>query len=242
MTAAGLSMRGLRKHFGKREVLRGIDLEVLPGRITAIVGPNAAGKTTLIKAILGLVRPDRQSGPVQVDGMPVNGDPGYRERIGYMPQAAQFPEELTGREVLGFLKSLRGRAGELDEELIGRFALGDALDQPVRTLSGGSRQKLNAIAAFLFRPAVLILDEPTASLDPVAAGVLKDKVRQASSGGATVVITSHILSEVEELAEDIVFLVEGEIRFAGPLEALRDQTGEAKLERAIAKLLTEGAR
>jgi Cu-processing system ATP-binding protein len=112
----------------------------------------------------------------------------------------------------------------------------------VRTLSGGSRQKLNAIAAFLFRPALLILDEPTASLDPVAAGVLKDKVRQVSADGATVVITSHILSEVEELAEDIVFMVEGEIRFAGPLGAILERTGEVKLERAIATLLRDGAR
>lgn len=242
MTPTGLSMKGLRKHYGKREVLRGLDLDVLPGRITAIVGPNAAGKTTLIKAVLGLVRPDRHGGLVRVDGMMVNGDPTYRERIGYMPQAAQFPEELTGREVLAFLKSLRGRATNLDEDLIERFALGDALDNPVRTLSGGSRQKLNAIAAFLFRPALLILDEPTASLDPVAAGVFKDKVRQVSAGGATVVITSHILSEVEELAEDIVFMVEGEIRFAGPLGAILERTGEVKLERAIATLLRDGAR
>ena len=242
MTTAGLTMRGLQKHFGKREVLRSLDLEIFPGRITAIVGPNAAGKTTLIKTILGLVRPDRDSGPVQVDGMIVNGDPSYRERIGYMPQAAHFPEELTGREVLGFLKSLRGRAGVLDEDLLEKFALGDALEKPVRTLSGGSRQKLNAITAFLFCPALLILDEPTVSLDPVAAGVLKAKMRQASAGGATVILTSHILSEVEELADDIVFLAEGESRYAGPLRGLLEQTGEPTLERAIAKLLTEDAR
>lgn len=241
MTSGGLEVRRLSKHFGPRAVLDAVDLVVRPGRVTAIVGPNAAGKTTLIKAILGLVRPDRHAGRIEVDGMHVNGDPRYRERIGYMPQAAQFPGELTGRELLGFLRALRGRTTDLDDELLREFALGDALTKPVRTLSGGTRQKLNAIAAFLFRPALVILDEPTVGLDPVAAGVLKDKVRRSTAEGMTVVLTSHILSEVEELADDVVVLVEGTIRFAGPLGALRERTGQTTLERAVARLLTGGA-
>jgi Cu-processing system ATP-binding protein len=241
VTPSRVVVSDLRKRFGRQEVLRGLTLTIQPGRVTAVVGPNAAGKTTLIKTILGLVRADRGGGSVEVDGIPVNGSPAYRERIGYMPQAARFPEHLTGREVIRFLKDLRGRRTELDEELIERFRLEPALDKPVRTLSGGTRQKLNAVVACLFRPSLLILDEPTAGLDPVAAGVLKDKVLRAPAAGVTVLLTSHIMSEVEELAQDLIFLLEGTIAFQGTVEALLAQTGETRLERAIARRLEAGA-
>lgn len=241
MTASRVTISGLRKRFGRREVLRGLDLSIEPGRITALVGPNAAGKTTLIKVILGLVRPGA-SGLVEVDGIAVNGKPEYRERIGYMPQAACFPEQLTGREVIGLLTGLRGRHEGLDEELLERFRLGPSLDQPVRTLSGGTRQKLNAVVAFLFRPSLLILDEPTAGLDPVAAGILKDKMLRAPGEGTTVLLSSHLMSEVEELAEDLIFLLDGAVAFRGTVETLLRQSGESKLERAIARLLEEAGR
>lgn len=240
MTPSRVVVSDLRKRFGRQEVLRGLDLTIHPGRVTAVVGPNAAGKTTLIKTILGLVRADRGGGSVEVDGIPVNGSPAYRERIGYMPQAARFPEHLTGREVIRFLMDLRGRRTELDEELIERFRLAPSLDKPVRTLSGGTRQKLNAVVACLFRPSLLILDEPTAGLDPVAAGILKDKVLRAPAAGVTVLLTSHIMSEVEELAQDLVFLLEGAIAFQGTVETLLAQTGETRLERAIARRLEAG--
>jgi Cu-processing system ATP-binding protein len=237
VTGSRVVVSDLRKRFGRHEVLRGLDLTIHPGRVTAVVGPNAAGKTTLIKTILGLVRADRGGGSVEVDGIPVNGGPAYRERIGYMPQAARFPEHLTGREVIRFLMDLRGGKTELDEELIERFRLEPSLDKPVRTLSGGTRQKLNAVVACLFRPSLLILDEPTAGLDPVSAGILKDKVLRAPAAGVTVLLTSHIMSEVEELAQDLVFLLEGTIAFQGTVEALLAQTGETRLERAIARRL-----
>lgn len=237
MTPSRVDVEGLHKRFGRLDVLAGIDLTIEPGRITAIVGPNAAGKTTLIKTILGLVRPGRHGGTVRVDGVAVNGGPDYRERIGYMPQLARFPEQLTGREVIRLLSRLRGGRTEPDLELIERFRLEPSLDQPVRTLSGGTRQKLNAVVAFLFRPSLLILDEPTAGLDPVAAGILKDKVLLAPSAGATVVLTSHIMSEIEELAQDLVFLMEGSVAFRGTVESLLQQSGEQRLERAIAGLL-----
>ncbi len=240
MTPSRVVVSDLRKRFGRQEVLRGLDLTIHPGRVTAVVGPNAAGKTTLIKTILGLVRADRGGGSVEVDGIPVNGSPAYRERIGYMPQAARFPEHLTGREVIRFLMDLRGRRTELDEELIERFRLAPSLDKPVRTLSGGTRQKLNAVVACLFRPSLLILDEPTAGLDPVAAGILQDKVLRAPAAGVTVLLTSHIMSEVEELAQDLVFLLEGAIAFQGTVETLLAQTGETRLERAIARRLEAG--
>lgn len=240
MTASRVLVSGLRKRFGQLDVLRGLDLSIEPGRITAIVGPNAAGKTTLIKAILGLVRANRDGGSVEVDGIRVDGGPAYRERIGYMPQAARFPEHLTGREVIRLLVALRGGRVGLDEELIGRFRLEPSLDKPIRTLSGGTRQKLNAVVAFLFRPSLLVLDEPTAGLDPVAAGLLKDKLLRAPAEGATVLLTSHIMSEVEELAQDLIFLMEGAIAFQGTVKTLLLETGETRLERAIARRLEAG--
>jgi Cu-processing system ATP-binding protein len=241
MTPSRVVVSDLRKRFGRLEALCGLDVAIRPGRITAVVGPNAAGKTTFIKTILGLVRPERGGGCVAVDGITVNGGAEYRERIGYMPQAACFPERLTGRELIRFLTRLRNDPADLDLELVGRFRLEPSLDRPLRTLSGGTRQKINAVTAFLFRPSLLILDEPTAGLDPVAAGILKDKVGRAPAEGTTVLLTSHIMSEVEELAQDLVFLVEGAVAFQGPVEALLARSGESRLERAMARLLEETA-
>jgi Cu-processing system ATP-binding protein len=231
---------GLRKRFGPLEVLRGIDLWIPAGRITGLVGPNAAGKTTLLKAILGLVRVDE--GILRVLGRMVNGDTSYRRSIGYVPQAARFPENLTGHEVVRMLQHLRELPEEdTDIELLQQFGLGSELGKPLRVLSGGTRQKLSAALAFLFRPSLLILDEPTAGLDPVASGVFKDRIRRAREEGATVILASHTLSELEELADDIVFLLEGGIRYAGPIRPLVQMTGLANLERAVASLMNRGS-
>lgn len=230
-----LSVHGLRKRFGALEVLKGVDVEFAPGRITALVGPNAAGKSTLLKCALGLVRPDE--GEVRFEDRPVADSHGYRAAIGYMPQRAAFPENLTGREVLGLVRGLRPGAGVEDEELLHRFGLEPQLDKPVRTLSGGTRQKLNAVVALLFRPRVVILDEPTAGLDPLASSILKEKVQALAESGTTVILTSHVMSEVEALADTVVFLVDGTTHFEGSMEALRKLTGEQRLERAVARLM-----
>lgn len=239
MTAAAVEAVGLQKRFGRLQVLQGLDLAIEAGAVTAIVGPNAAGKSTFIKSVLGLVRPDR--GQLRVLGAdPRDGDT-YRARVGYMPQMARFPENLSGGEVLELLSGLRGHPDDQDRELIDTFALGSQLHKPVRTLSGGTRQKLNAVVAFLFRPALVILDEPTAGLDPVSSAQFKDKVLAARAAGTTVLLTSHLMGEVEELADRIAFLLEGRIHFHGSVDELRERTGEAKLERAVARLTTEAA-
>ena len=239
MTTAALEVKGLCKAFGRLAAQRGVDLAIAPGRVTAVVGPNAAGKSTLIKSVLGLVRPD--AGRITVLGQPVGRDPAYRHANGYMPQAPRFPDNLTGREVLDLLADLRQDEAS-GEELLRRFRLDDeVLAKPVRTLSGGTRQKLNAVVAFRHRPPLLVLDEPTASLDPEASGVLKEAVRRAAGDGATVLLASHVMSEVEELADDVVYLVEGTVRFHGTLDQLRLTTGERKVERAIAILMREAA-
>lgn len=230
-----IQVTGLRKRFGRLEVLRGLDLAVAPGRVTAILGPNGTGKTTLIKSILGLTRPD--GGEVRLGGAALDADGAHRARIGYMPQIARFPENLSARELVTFVRSLRGPDAAADCELVERFRLGEHLDKPLRTLSGGTRQKVNAALAFLFAPDLLILDEPTAGLDPVAAGVLKDKIRLERDRGRTVILTSHVLTEVEELADDLAYLVEGRLRFAGSVHDLKVETRQLSLERAVAAMM-----
>ena len=233
-----LAAAGVSKRFGKLRVLDGVDLAVRSGRVTAILGPNGAGKSTLIKIVLGLTRAD--GGSISLDGTPIGRDPVYRARIGYMPQVARFPENLTGREVVAMLRDLRSNVVPEDDELFEAFGLAREMDKPVRTLSGGTRQKLNAAVAFMFRPSLLVMDEPTAGLDPVASGVLKAKILRARGAGATVVLTSHVLSELEELVDDVVLLMEGRVEFEGSLRRLRESTGEARLERAIAQLMRQG--
>ncbi|MGH7669993.1 MAG: ABC transporter ATP-binding protein [Gemmatimonadaceae bacterium] len=233
-----IEARGLSKRFGALTVLREVNLVIVPGRITAILGPNGAGKTTFLKMILGLTRPG--GGTLLFDGAPVNGDCRYRARIGYMPQLARFPENLTGRELIAMVRDLRGATDAGDDELIGAFALEPQLDKRLRTLSGGTRQKINAVLAVLFRPELLILDEPTAGLDPVASSVLKDKILTLRGEGRTCLITSHVLSEMEELADDVVFLLDGRVRFSGSIADLMASTRQATLERAVAELMRRG--
>ena len=230
-----VEVRGLTKSYGKRRVLDGIDLEIARGAVTAIIGPNGAGKTTLNKALLGLVHPD--GGTIRFDGVDTAGQTEHRGRIGYMPQAARFPENYSARDVLALLSALRGAECPKDESLVTQLALASILDQQVRELSGGQRQRLNAAAAFLFIPDLLLLDEPTAGLDPIASGLLKDRIRQVRDEGRAVIITSHILSELEELADTIVFLHEGRVRWAGALDCLLSSTNATTLERAIAALM-----
>jgi Cu-processing system ATP-binding protein len=232
-----LRIDGLTKRFGTLPVLQHVSVAIARGRVTAILGPNGAGKTTLIKILLGLTR--RDGGLIELDGQPLGDDPSARAAIGYMPQIARFPENLTGAELVEMLVDLRGPGATLDRDLIDRFRLGGDLTKPLRTLSGGTRQKVNAVLAFLFTPTLLVLDEPTAGLDPVASGVLKDKIREERERGKTLILTSHVMSELEELADDIVLLLDGRVRFAGPLRDLTARTKQISLERAVAQLMRE---
>ena len=233
-----ISVHGLRKRFGKLEVLRGVDLVIPKGKVTALVGPNGSGKTTLIKTILGLSRPS--GGRVVVDQHTLNGDWMYRHQIGYMPQNPPLPDNLTAEELFRMLADLRGVSGGDGGALLAAFGLDGQMEKPLRTLSGGTRQKVNAVMAFMFDPELLILDEPTAGLDPLASRHLKELIRRECSAGKTFVITSHILSEVQGLADFVVFLLEGRIRFQGTTEELLRLTGEDFLEAAVAELMERG--
>lgn len=229
-----MALEGLRKAYGARSVLDSVSLAMQPGRITALVGPNGSGKTTLIKCVLGLARAD--AGRLLLDGVRADDSGQYRSRIGYAAQAPHFPANLAVGEVFAMLRALRPGA-QIDESLLDAFALRAEWETPVGTLSGGWRQKVSLAAAWLFTPDVFVLDEPTAGLDPIAAGLLKQALRRARNEGRTVLITSHILSELEELADDVAFLSDGRLRFAGPVAALLAETGTRRLEPAIAALL-----
>lgn len=233
-----ITARGVTKSYGSVPVLRGLDVTIARGRVTAVVGPNGAGKTTFIKALLGLTRPD--AGVLTFDGVAIGEDEAYRARIGYMPQIAHFPENLTGSELLELLRDLRGTES-CDERLIDQFGLRASLDKQLRVLSGGTRQKVNATAAFLFAPDLYVLDEPTSGLDPVSSGVLKERILAERAAGRTIILTSHVLSEVDELADDVVFLEEGEVRFVGGVSELKRETGQTSIERAVAALMTREA-
>ena len=313
-----IQVNALNKKYGTLQALSSVDVEIGPGRVTAILGPNGAGKTTLIKSILGLVKPD--SGTITMDGIRVNGESRYREKIGYMPQLARYPENLTVTEIVEMIRDIRkasyryegrfdsnrviscqsgsaisgsagscqsgsaesgsarscqsesvhphtshskirtvegsisskkgtGRPGENgqtariqelpkddspDLELWERFGLDSEKNKAFRTLSGGNRQKVSAMLAFLFRPKVLILDEPTTGLDPVSSSILKDKILKERDRGTTIILTSHIMSEVQELAEQVVYLLDGKIYFERSVAGLIEETDQSTLERAIA--------
>ena len=231
-----IEISALSKAFGPIEVLRSVDLTVRRGRVLAIVGPNGAGKTTLIKSILGLTHPD--AGRITIDGVTIGGDDAYRARIGYMPQIGRFPENLSARDLFAMLKDLRGGNAVVNEELIDRLALRDQLDKPLRVLSGGTKQKVNAALAFLFSPELFILDEPTAGLDPLSSSILKDAILALRSAGKTFVLTSHVMSELEELADDVAFLLNGKMLFVGALDDLKRITHQVTLERAVASLMS----
>ncbi len=233
-----ISFREIRKAYGDRRVLEGVSLDVAPGRVTALVGPNGSGKTTLMKILLGLARAD--AGEVHVNGDPLDATGTYRNAIGYMPQAAAFPEHLKVRELVELVSALRTGAAR-DTDLIESFGLGSEWERPVGKLSGGTRQKVNAAIAFLFQPSILIMDEPTAGLDPIAAGVLRARIRRERDNGHLVIVTSHVLSELEDLADDVAFLCDGLLRFTGSMGELLSQTETSRMEDAIVTLMRASA-
>ncbi|MBL7811413.1 MAG: ABC transporter ATP-binding protein [Bacteroidetes bacterium] len=231
-----IEIDSLCKTFGKLPVLRNLSATLPAGRATAVIGHNGSGKTTLIKCILGMVIPD--SGSIKIDDQEIRNQWEYRNRIGYMPQIGRYPDNMRINQVLGMMKDIRGRFQPgLDEELVHKYALGELGKKSMRTLSGGTRQKVSAALAFMFSPDILILDEPTAGLDPVASEILKDKITESKKAGRTILITSHIMSEVEELADDILYLHNGTVGFYKSIAALKEETGEEKISKALATLL-----
>lgn len=231
-----IDIKNIHKSFKKNYVLKGVDLSINKGGIWAILGPNASGKTTLIKTILGMVLPDE--GQIYIDGENILGKWEYKKEISYLPQIARFPDNLTVVELFKMIEELRNSSGNL-QPLINRFDIKPHLKTKLSNLSGGTKQKVNLALALMYDNPIYILDEPTAGLDPLALIEFKDILSQLKKENRIVIITTHIMSLVEEFADNIIFLLEGEIRFNGSLEKLKKIYKEQNLERAIANILKE---
>ena len=201
-----------------------------------MLGPNGSGKTTLIKSILGMVIPDK--GEIKIEGNSVLKQSAYRNNINYLPQIANFPANLTVNELIKMVKNLRPKEAH-DKELIELFALEPFLDKKLGNLSGGTKQKVNIVLTFMFESDLIILDEPTTGLDPISLIHLKEIIHLEKEKGKTILITTHIMSFVEEIADEIVFLLDGEIYFKGSSNELKQRTGQKDLEHAIAKLMVK---
>lgn len=226
----------INKRFRKLQVLQAISASFSQGQVVSLIGPNGSGKTTLIKCILGMVRPD--NGKIIVDNQLINGDPSYREKIGYMPQIGRYPDNMKVGQLFKMLQNIRNiREEMLDKTLVNQFELEKIFQKPMRTLSGGTRQKVSAAIAFLFNPAILILDEPTAGLDPLSAEILKEKILAEKKKNKLILITSHILSDLDELTTHIMYMQEGKMQFFKDIETLQEETGEWRLGKAIARIM-----
>lgn len=224
------------KKFGRLTALDNVSAVCNRGQTIALIGPNGSGKTTFIKSLLGMVVPD--SGFITFNQQNIIHDWKYRAAIGYMPQTGRYPENMTIGQVFDMMKDIRRQPDiEYDEELIHQFNLQGIMDKRMRALSGGTRQKVSACLAFLFKPEVLILDEPTAGLDPVSTEILKEKIRKEKQRGKLIIITSHILSDLDDIVTEVMYMQEGKLRFHTSLEQLKEDTGEQKLARAIAAIM-----
>lgn len=231
-----ITFQDVKKNFGKLEVLKSINLQINQGGIFAILGPNGSGKTTLIKSILGMVIP--QGGSIKINNQRVLKNWRYRENIDYLPQIANFPSNLKVSELINMIKDIRNSKCR-DQELIQLFRITPFLDKKLGHLSGGTKQRVNLVLAFMFDSSLIILDEPTSGLDPVALITLKELIIKEKEAGKTIIITSHIMSFVEELADEIVFILDGNIYFQGTITNLKKQTKQDHFEYAIASILKE---
>lgn len=234
-----IRIENLGKRFKKLQALEDINVLFTKGQVVSLIGPNGSGKTTLIKSILGMVKAD--AGGIFVDGKQINGDPSYRNDIGYMPQIGRYPDNMKVGQLFKMIRDIRKVPDtSLDNDLLVKFNLVSIFDKPMRTLSGGTRQKVSAALAFYFDPAVLILDEPTAGLDPLSSEILKEKIMQEKRKNKLILITSHILSDLDELTTHVMYLQEGRMMFLKEIEILRRETGEDKLGKAIAQVMRGG--
>ncbi len=228
------------KQFGKMKALDNVSVKCNKGECIALIGPNGSGKTTFIKCVLGMVVCD--SGFITFNDKNIRHDWKYRENIGYMPQIGRYPDNMTIGQILDMMKDIRRKTGgAIDEELVKQFGLHALLGKRMRTLSGGTRQKVSASLAFLFNPDVLILDEPTAGLDPVASEILKEKIIAEKRKGKLILVTSHILSELDDLVTQVIYMQEGKLCFHKNINDLREDTGEQKLSRAIASIMIKSS-
>jgi ABC-2 type transport system ATP-binding protein len=236
---AALAVRGLYKRYGSVEALKGVDLEVAEGELVGLLGPNGAGKSTLVKVAVGLVRPN--GGEVTVAGAPA-GSQVARASLGYLAELFRFPGWYTPEEVLELHQRLAGSPGGADERarLLELVALADAKDRRVDGMSKGMQQRLGVAQALVGHPRVLLLDEPTSALDPVGRRRVRQLLEDLRARGVSVLLNSHLLSEIELVCDRVAILLRGEIVKSGtPAELSRPRGVE--LETDEGTHLVEGA-
>ena len=233
-----IEIKNLTKKFDRFVALDDLNLSFTNGKSIALIGPNGCGKTTLIKCILGLNV--IKTGDILVDDKSVKNDYLYRQNIGYMPQIGRYPENMTIGQTIKMIKETRKVADmDLDTELLQSFELEKMYDKKMANLSGGTTQKVSAVLAFMFNPKIIILDEPTAGLDPLASEILKNKIVQEKNKGKLIIITSHLLSELDDMVSEIVFMNEGKIIVQQSVEDLMTDTKSEKISESIVTILKE---
>jgi len=233
-----IEVKNLTKKFGKFTALDDLNLSFTNSKSIALIGPNGCGKTTLIKSILGLNV--IETGDILVDGKSVKDDYRYRKDIGYMPQIGRYPENMSIGQTIRMIKDTRKISEtHLDTELLENFELEKIYDKKMGTLSGGTTQKVSAVLAFMFDPKIIILDEPTAGLDPLASEILKNKIIKEKNRGKLIIITSHLLSELDDIVSEIVFMNEGKIIVQQSVTDLMTERKSEKISESIISILKE---
>ena len=229
-----IEFKDVHKKYGKLEVLKGVSFTIKDGGIIAILGPNGSGKTTSMKSFLGMVVPTK--GDILFNGKSIKNQWAYREQISYLPQIANFPNNLKVKELIAMIKNIKKLPCK-DQELIELFGLQKHLNKSLGNLSGGTKQKVNLVLTFMVDVPYLVLDEPTSGLDPIAILALKKLILREKEKGKTILITSHILSFIEELSDEILCILEGNIYFRGTPQDLLTPTDKENFQVAIADLL-----
>ena len=215
--------RGVHKHYGPIHAVDGVDLEVCSGELFGLIGHNGAGKSTMFKMMLGLI--PLTAGEIRIDGAPVPGSDfrAVRRKVGYLPENVVLYDNLTGAETLDFFARLKGVSPAQNAALLERVGLMHAAKRRVREYSKGMRQRLGFAQALLGKPRILFLDEPTTGLDPEAIRGFYAILRQLKGEGVTMVITSHILAEIQERVDRLAIMAAGKVQATGTVQALREQ-------------------
>jgi Cu-processing system ATP-binding protein len=233
-----IKVNQVKKKFQNIQALKGVSFEVHSGKVTGLIGPNGCGKTTMIKSILGLVVPD--FGDISVLSVPISQHFNYRKNIGYMPQSPAFPDNLKIGELLEMLENIREQQAKRKDEMLKLFDLEQQLDRVIGQLSGGTKQKVAAVAAFMFDPPILILDEPTVGLDPAVAMRFKKLVASEVKNNKAILLVSHIMSEVEQLVDEMIFLLDGNVVFSGSTHSIIQRAGANQtLEESVVSLIEQ---
>lgn len=233
-----IEVQNLTKKFDRFTALENLNLSFTDGKSIALIGPNGCGKTTLIKCILGLNV--IETGDILVDGKSVKDDYLYRREIGYMPQIGRYPENMTIGQTIKMIKDTRKISEtHLDTELLKSFELEKMFEKKMGNLSGGTTQKVSAVLAFMFDPKIIILDEPTAGLDPLSSEILKEKIIKEKNKGKLIIITSHLLSELDDMVSEIVFINEGKVIVQQSVTDLMTERKSEKISESIVSILKE---